>query len=196
MRSTSVQLAEIASSEPFPGLPTRPEPEALGCARGSPVFSGRPGGLAVRSDGAVLLSLPSTRAVWRVDRGWAHSVSEINVVEARDGVGRSLVAPTGLSTGPDGTLYAADGVGMEVGLRWPAGIAIGHGGELWVADYGNRAVRRIERNGATTTALRFEGRRWPVCPALTPEGELIVAIEVISGKTRPLSRLISIQAAR
>ncbi len=326
----SVQLAEITSSEPFPGLPTRPEPEALGCARGSPVFSGRPGGLAVRSDGAVLLSLPSTRAVWRVDRGWAHSVSEIEVEEARDGLGRSLVAPTGLSTGPDGTLYVADvaghriwaispggswllvagsvcgygdgpsgearfrrptdvtigpdgtlyvadsgnhcirtispggvvatlagsifdfgdgrgadgrfrqplaldvdaagncyvadtgnnairrvapdgevttvvgspqggdadGVGMEVGLRWPTGIAIGHGGELWVADYGNRAVRRIERNGATTTALRFEGRRWPVCPALTPEGELIVAIEVISGKTRPLSRLISIQAAR
>ena len=325
----SVQLAETQSPEIFPRMPTRPETETLGCPAESPLISGRPGGLTVGPAGTIRLSLPSTRAVWQVERGWAQSFSVIKE-EAQDGVGRSLVAPMGLCTGPDGTLYVADvaghriwaispggswflvagsvygygdgsrdearfrhptdvamgpdgalyvadsgnhcirtispdgavrtlagsifdfgdgrgadgrfrqplaldvdidgncyvpdtgnnairrvapngevttvavsppcgdadGVGMEVGLRWPTGIAIGLDGELWVADYGNRAVRRIERNGTATTAFRLDGRRWPVSLAMTAEGGMIVAAEVLSGKTRPLSCLISIDAAR
>ena len=326
----SVQLAEAHSPGMAPDLSTSPETDAFECPAESPVCSGRPGGLTVDSNGTLLLSLPSARVIWRVERGWAHSVSRIDIQAARDGVERSLVAPTGLSSGPDGTIYVADaaghriwaappdgtwflvagsvygygdgpsgearfrrptdvaigpdgtlyvadsgnhcirtispdgvvdtlagsifdfgdgrgadgrfrqpsaldvdaegncyvadtgnnairrvapdgavstvagsppggdadGVGMDVGMRWPTGIVIGHSGELWVADYGNRSVRRIERSGAATTVLRFDGRRWPVSLALAAGGELIVATEMIDRETRPLSCLISIEATR
>ncbi len=326
----SVQLAEARSPGTVPDLPTRPETDAFDCPAESPVFRGRPGGLTVGSNGTLLLSVPSGRVVWRMERGWAHSVSQIDIHAARDRAERSLVAPTGLSSGPDGTIYVADaaghriwaappdgtwflvagsvygygdgpsgearfrrptdvaigpdgtlyvadsgnhcirtispdgvvdtlagsifdfgdgrgadgrfrqpsaldvdaegncyvadtgnnairrvapdgavstvagsppggdadGVGMDVGMRWPTGIVIGHSGELWVADYGNRSVRRIERSGAATTVLRFDGRRWPVSLALAAGGELIVATEMIDRETRPLSCLISIEATR
>ena len=233
--------------------------------------------LARRARTIALSRRRSSRRSARSGTASAHSVSQIDIQAAREGAERSLIAPTGLSTGPDGTICVADsgnhcirtispervvgtlagsifdfadgrgadgrfrqplaldvgadgncyvtdtgnnairrvapdgavstvagsppggdadGVGMDVGMRWPTGIVIGHSGELWAADYGNRSVRWIERNGAAATVVRFDGRRWPVSPALATGGELIVATEVIDQETRSLSCLASIEAAR
>jgi len=85
----------------------------------------------------------------------------------------------------------ADGVGAEVGLRWPGGIVVGHDGRLWVADYGNGAIRLIERTGPSTTTLRLDGRRWPVALALAPDGAVVVAAEVVDAERRSHTCLIS-----
>jgi len=90
----------------------------------------------------------------------------------------------------------ADGVGVEVGLRWPTGIAAGHGGHLWVADCGNGAVRLIEHTGASTTTLRFGGRHWPVAVALAPDGEVVVAAELVDAERRSQTCLTSVGAER
>ena len=91
---------------------------------------------------------------------------------------------------------ADDGVGADVGLRWPTGIALGHDGELWVADQGNGALRRIDPDGASTTTLRLAGRRWPVAVALAPDAEVLVAAEVLDDEHRPQTCLISAGAGR
>lgn len=85
----------------------------------------------------------------------------------------------------------ADGIGAEVGLRWPTGIAIGHDGELWVADHGNGALRRIDPHGASTTALRLAGRSRPLAVALAPDGAVLVAAEVIGTEGQRQSCLFS-----
>jgi DNA-binding beta-propeller fold protein YncE len=90
----------------------------------------------------------------------------------------------------------ADGAGVGVGLRWPTGIAAGHEGHLWVADYGNGAIRLIERTGLSTTTLRLEGRRWPVAVALAPDGEVVVVAELIDAERRSQTCVTSAGAER
>jgi sugar lactone lactonase YvrE len=85
----------------------------------------------------------------------------------------------------------ADGIGVEVGLRWPTGIAVGRGGHLWVADYGNGAIRLIEGTSASTTTLRLDGRRWPVAVALAPDGEVVIAAELVDAERRSQTCLTS-----
>lgn len=87
-----------------------------------------------------------------------------------------------------------DGVGAEVGMRWPTGLALGPDGDLWVADYGNGALRRIDHSGASTTRLRLSGRRWPVAVASAPHGRMVVAIVVLDDVRRPRACLISVDA--
>jgi sugar lactone lactonase YvrE len=84
----------------------------------------------------------------------------------------------------------ADGVGADVGLRWPSGIVVGADGVLWVADHGNGTLRRIERTGASTTTLRLSGRRRPVAVALAPGGAVLVAAEVLDDQCRRETCLI------
>lgn len=88
----------------------------------------------------------------------------------------------------------ADGVGAEVGLHWPSALALGPGGFLWVADYGNGALRRIGVTGESTTRLRLEGRRWPVAVALAPDGGVLVAIAALDEGRRSWGQLISVTA--
>ena len=91
---------------------------------------------------------------------------------------------------------AADGVGAEVSLRWPTGIALGDDGELWVADYGNGALRRVDPTGACTSVVQLSGRRYPIAVAHAPDGEVIVAAEVLDDEHRPQTWLISVRARR
>ena len=89
-----------------------------------------------------------------------------------------------------------DGVGAEMGLRWPTGLVLGGDGELWVADHGNGALRRIDRFGTSTTPLRLSGRHWPVAVARAPDGAVIVAVAVLDDVHRPQACLISVGAGR
>lgn len=82
----------------------------------------------------------------------------------------AVVTLAGAPPGGDG-----DGAGLGVGLRWPTGIAIGAGGVVWIADHGNRALRRIDLAGESSTCLRLEGLSWPVSVALRADETLVVS---------------------
>ena len=64
-------------------------------------------------------------------------------------------------------------------------LSLGGDGDLWVADHGNGALRRIDRFGASTTHLRLSGRHWPVAVARAPDGAVIVAVGVLDDLRRP-----------
>lgn len=88
-----------------------------------------------------------------------------------------------------------DGVGAEVGLRWPTGLALGPDGDLWVADHGNGTLRRIGHSGGSTTHLRLPGRRLPVAVVSALHGQMVVAIVVLDDvRRRTQACLISVDA--
>lgn len=85
--------------------------------------------------------------------------------------------PSGVAAAPDGTIYIADtgnhricrlrsgavtalaggteglqdGAGAGARFRYPAALALDPGGALWVADAGNRKIRRVDPSGQVTT---------------------------------------------
>ena len=89
-----------------------------------------------------------------------------------------------------------DGVGAEVGLRWPTGLALGPDGDLWVADHGNGTLRRIDHSGGSTTHLRLPGGRLPIAVVSALHGQMVVAIVVLDDVRRPQACLISVDAGR
>lgn len=89
-----------------------------------------------------------------------------------------------------------DGAGADVGLRWPTGLALGPDGDLWVADHGNGALRRIDPSGASTTHLRLSGRRFPVAVASGSRGKVVVGAVVLDDLCRPQACLFTVGAER
>jgi len=86
-----------------------------------------------------------------------------------------------------------DGVGADVGLRWPTGITVGSRGDVWVADHGNGAVRRIDVvTGVSETVLRLDGPRWPVSLARRDDGSVVVAIAELPDMHTPQATLLVI----
>lgn len=112
--------------------------------------------------------------------------------------------PFGIASGPDGTIYVGDGVGAhriyritpagivtilagsEEGFadgsghsarfNTPSGVALDADGNLYVADTGNDAIRRISRNGAVSTIVGADaGLNGPVGVAIDFRGRIIVA---------------------
>ena len=239
----------------------------------------RPAGLALASDGTVLVADTTGHRIWAVSPTGSLRLVAGSVYGYRDGPSAEALFrfPSGVAIGPDGTCYVADtgsdrirtitpdglvatlagsiydygdgrgsfarfrrpeaitvdvdgtcyvadtgnnairritpdgevttlagsppggdrdGVGAEMGLRWPTGLVLGGDGELWVADHGNGALRRIGRSGASTTPLRLSGRHWPVAVARAPDGAVIVAVAVLDDVHRPQACLISVGAGR
>ena len=91
--------------------------------------------------------------------------------------------------GPDGAVTTvagsgaqggADGIGIAASFDTPGGIAVDKDGVLYVADTGNDAIRRIDRDGTVTTLAlppsddRHALLRRPVALALTHDGWLYV----------------------
>ena len=174
-----------------------------------------PVGLALAGDGSILVADTTGHRIWAVSpAGWLRLVAG-SVYGYRNGPGAEAQFrfPSGVAIGPDGTCYVADtgsdristitpdglvatlagsppggdrdGAGVEVRLCWPTGLSLGGDGDLWVADHGNGALRRIDRFGASTTHLRLSGRHWPVAVARAPDGAVIVAVGVLDDLRRP-----------
>jgi sugar lactone lactonase YvrE len=132
-----------------------------------------------------------------------------------DGIGRAarFDGPVGVAVGRDGTVYVADtyndrirrigrdgavttlagsgtpgkldGIGTAAGFDTPSAIAVDRHGVLFVADTGNDAIRRIDKDGTVTTlALPPEDEqgadgqrpllRRPAALALTHDGYLYI----------------------
>jgi sugar lactone lactonase YvrE len=93
------------------------------------------------------------------------------------------IAPDGTVTTIAGGKRAglADGAAAQALFDTPAGIAVNAAGELFIADTGNHAVRKLGRDGAVSTiaAARDDDRdsllRSPVGIALTRDGFLYIA---------------------
>ena len=112
--------------------------------------------------------------------------------------------PFGIAAAPDGTIYVADGVGahriyritpagvlsvlagslegfadgLGVNARFstPSGLALDAAGNLYVADTGNDAIRRITPDGTVSTVAGPDaGLNGPVGVAIDPGGRVIVA---------------------
>jgi hypothetical protein len=108
---------------------------------------------------------------------------------AVDASGEVFVADDNSSTvrkiAPDGTVSivagypyvtgSADGAGPNARFNGPVGLAIDAAGDLYVADSGNRAIRKIDPAGNVTTVAT--GIPSPVALALAGNAGLIVADE-------------------
>ena len=101
------------------------------------------------------------------------------------------VTPAGMVStlaGTAGVTGSADGAGAAASFDYPSGIATDHAGNVYVADYGNRTIRKITPAGVVTTfagaagargghtdgvgaAARFHG---PLCIATDSTGNLYV----------------------
>lgn len=145
----------------------------FGDGHGSAARFRRPQALVVDDDGSVLVADTGNHAIRRI---------------TPDG---DVITPAGSPVGGD-----QDGVGADVGLRWPTGLTLADDGALWVTDQGNSAVRRIDHTGATTTILRCSGRRWPGAVARAPDGRMIVAVAVLDDPAAPRTQLISLGSGR
>jgi sugar lactone lactonase YvrE len=143
-------------------------------------FRGRPGGVAVASDGTVLVSDPLGGTIWQVTDGRMTPVVErsLNGANPANVQPVRLLTPSGIAFGPDGTLYVADpsgqrvcavapdglvrvvaggangyrdGPGADAQFRYPSDVAIDADGFLYVADTGNDRIRRITPDENVTT---------------------------------------------
>jgi hypothetical protein len=70
------------------------------------------------------------------------------------------ITPAGVVStlaGTRGTAGAADGVGTAASFRYPTGIAIDSAGNVYVADTGNRTIRKVTPAGLVTTLAGTAG---------------------------------------
>jgi sugar lactone lactonase YvrE len=103
------------------------------------------------------------------------------------------VAPDGVVTTVAGSPPGGDddGLGAEVGLRWPTGIAVDADGSLWVADHGNGVVRHVDTAGRSRTELRLSGLR-PTVLARGQHGHVIMAAEAWAPRQAPRACVMTV----
>ena len=70
---------------------------------------------------------------------------------------------------------SADGVGTAASFRGPNGIAVDSAGVVYVADTGNRSIRRITAGGVVTTLTPSQGLNEPRGVAVDGTGRVLVA---------------------
>jgi murein DD-endopeptidase MepM/ murein hydrolase activator NlpD len=146
-----------------------------------------PTGLALASDGALLVADTGNDAIRRIAAEGA--VSTLRLVDAA-GLPFSLVRPLGVTTFPDGRLYVADrrgiveiapdgtsrllaggspgfadGTGDAARFRTPSSLIAASNGSLLVADSGNRMIRLLRPPGLLEPAA-------PSSPLVAPGFDL------------------------
>lgn len=110
------------------------------------------------------------------------------------------ISPAGVVTtlaGRAGVAGSADGPGPEARFNFPAGVAVDEWGNVFVADSGNAAIRRISATGVVTTIAGEAGRPGttdgvgvvarfgrPFGLAIDAKGVLYVSDRLITGSSR------------
>jgi hypothetical protein len=117
-----------------------------------------PAGVVTTLAGAagVTGSADGTGAAARFNNPTGIAVDSTGNVHVADTVNNTIrkVSPAGVVTtlaGTAGAFGSADGTGPAARFSFPEGVAVDGAGNVHVADTGNRALRRVTPNGATTT---------------------------------------------
>ena len=172
-------MTVLSDAPPTADSAPRPSDSAPGADQ-ERSFRGRPGGVAIASDGTVWISGPLGGTIWQVQDG--QMIPVIGPSRSGDDPASAqtvrLLAPSGIAFGPDGTLYVADpsgqqvcavtpdglirlvaggangyrdGLGADAQFRYPSDVAADANGTVYVADTGNDRIRRITPDGNVTT---------------------------------------------
>jgi sugar lactone lactonase YvrE len=130
-------------------------------AAGHPYVADESGGIRKVTETGAVTTLVDKSAVSGESDARAVSISQIAI----DGSGNLYVAdttdnairkvtPAGAVTtlaGTSGVLGSADGIGAAAQFAGPEGVATDAAGNVYVADTGNNAIRKIAPSGAVTT---------------------------------------------
>ncbi|WP_339221493.1 stalk domain-containing protein [Paenibacillus sp. FSL W7-1332] len=98
----------------------------------------QPGSVAWLPDGSVVVSDTENHVIRRIKDGQSTILAGASLSYKRDGGGL-----------PIGGLL--DGQGERAFFNRPSGIAVDGNGQLYIADSGNHAIRKIDQNGEVTT---------------------------------------------
>lgn len=113
----------------------------------------QPGAIAVGSNGSIYIADSGNDAIRTV---------------AANGKVKTLAGPTRKGLVND--------KGAKARFRFPTGVAATDKGVVYVADYGNRVIRKITAKGVTSTvAIKHEGLFRPADVALGSDGSLYIA---------------------
>ena len=115
-----------------------------------------PSGLAVDSKGRVFVAETNSSRIRMLER-------------TADGGGYSIHVIAGNSIGVD-TCSFVDMDGQDAGFCDPSGVAIDSQDRIFVADYGNNAIRQIVENGGLWTVTTIAGYTPAACAAADAEG--------------------------
>ncbi len=127
-----------------------------------------PSGVAVAADGSVYVADTDNHVVRRISpSGGITTVAGTGgICEEDDGGGDEEEPPPPADHCGDG------GPALQARLTQPRGVVLAPDGRLYIADTGNRCVRRIERNGTITTAAGLCEGRQSGGEHLTASGEI------------------------
>lgn len=166
-----------------------------------------PSGIALGPDRALYIADTGNHAIRVLRAGSVHTVVGNGVRGSGDGLPGTarLDGPMDVAVAADGTVFIADtwndriavlgrdgllrtlaggngpgmvdGQGGQARFDTPTGLALHPDGSLWVADLGNNALRRVQRDGRVDTLVGQDEtqRLWqPVALAITEEGHAYV----------------------
>ncbi len=176
-----------------------------------------PSAIAVDASGTIYVADGTSHRILALSSYGSVSVLSGGEAGYRDGAVEQAVLrnPIGLALGHDGAINVADtgnnairkidrdrrvstiaggpscgyrdGIGDQIALWLPTGIAADSTGQIWVADHGNRAIRRIIEGGDSETLLTFTGRCWPVAVAPRSDGTILVAAACLHDIRHPMA---------
>jgi sugar lactone lactonase YvrE len=102
-----------------------------------------------------------------------------NMMDAAPNDGMPAPADAGVTSGAitfagSGTPGNGDGAGVAAGFDNPVNVVVGPDGNVYVADFGNAAIRRIAPDGVVTTFTAQDGFERPFGMLITSDGTFYV----------------------